>query len=376
MSGHRKIRNKSRAHRRMSTNPIHRKQRQLSLPGMLRGPENPWITKSLVVLRSGAKRGISISTLELCAGAGGQALGFEAAGCEHAGLLEIDKNACATLRLNRPKWNVIEADLKTFNATGYHGVDIVSGGLPCPPFSVAGKQLGERDERNLFPYLTNVVDQVRPKAVMIENVRGILDAVFDDYRRYVSVELKRLGYQCGWKLMNACDFGVPQLRPRVVFVAIRKEYAEFFSWPAESENVASTVGDTLFDLIAVNGWRGAKAWRARANEVAPTIVGGSLRHGGPDLGPTRSRAAWATLGVDGRGIANEPPSRDFVGSPRLTVRMVARLQGFPDDWTFHGGKTQSYRQVGNAFPPPVARAVAECLGAALRRAQKRSAVAV
>lgn len=92
--------------------------------------------------------------------------------------------------------------------------------------------------------------------------------------------------------------------------------------------------------------------------VAPTIVGGSLKHGGPDLGPTRARKAWASLGVDGLGIVDEAPSRDFVGMPRLTVRMVARLQGFPDDWIFSGKKTSAYRQVGNAFPPPVAEAVA------------------
>jgi DNA (cytosine-5)-methyltransferase 1 len=354
------------------------KRKQLTLPGILMGPENPWGTKTLVFGRSVLKKenSASLSTLELCAGAGGQALGFEAAGFDHAGLLEVEKNACATLRLNRPKWNVIEDDLKRFNATCYQGVDVVSGGLPCPPFSVAGKQLGEKDERNLFPYLINVVDQARPKAVMIENVRGILDAVFDDYRRYVSVKLKQLGFQCGWKLMNACDFGVPQLRPRVVFIALRKEYAEHFAWPEEQEQRAPTVGEILFDLIAANGWKGAKAWRLGADEIAPTIVGGSLKHGGPDLGPTRARAAWATLGVDGLGIANDAPLRSFCGMPRLTVRMVARLQGFPDDWKFHGGKTQAYRQVGNAFPPPFARSIANCLSACLTAAQKRAAVAI
>ena len=192
-----------------------------------------------------------------------------------------------------------------------------------------------------------------------ENVRGILDAVFEDYRSYVGKELTKLGYECGWKLMNASDFGVPQLRPRVVFVAVRKDLTEHFSWPQPSDVPPKTVGETLHDLMASNGWKGAKTWTKQANEIAPTIVGGSHKHGGPDVGPTRARKAWATLGVDGLGIANEVPSHDFVGMPRLTVRMVARIQGFPDDWQFAGGKTQSYRQVGNAFPPPFARAVAE-----------------
>ena len=118
------------------------------------------------------------TTLELCAGAGGQALGLEKAGIAHAGLIEIDKHACATLRRNRPGWNVIEGDLTQFtDASAFKGVDIVSGGLPCPPFSRAGGQLGEKDERNLFPAAINIIDQIRPKAVLIENVRGFLDAV-------------------------------------------------------------------------------------------------------------------------------------------------------------------------------------------------------
>jgi DNA (cytosine-5)-methyltransferase 1 len=113
--------------------------------------------------------------------------------------------------------------------------------------------------------------------------------------------------------------------------------------------------------MAARGWKGAKAWRDKADEIAPTIVGGSIKHGGPDLGPTRARAAWAQLGVNGGTIAEEAPEREFVGMPRLTVRMVARIQGFPDDWVFAGRKTNAYRQVGNAFPPPVAFSVASQL---------------
>jgi len=299
--------------------------------------------------------------LEVCAGGGGQALGFEQAGFDHSGLVEIDKHACATLRLNRPHWNVITKDLNEFAGSPYRGVDLISGGLPCPPFSVAGKQLGKQDERNLFPATIRLVDEIRPKAVMIENVRGILDAVFEDYRTYIKIELQKLGYQTAWKLMQASDFGVPQLRPRVVFVVLKTELTEHFAWPQPSAVPPRTVAVTLSDLMASNGWKGLKAWVRQANEIAPTIVGGSHKHGGPDLGPTRARRAWASLGVDGLGIVNEAPAAAFVGMPRLTVRMVARLQGFPDEWQFAGGKTQAYRQVGNAFPPPFARALAEQL---------------
>ena len=303
----------------------------------------------------------SLTTLEVCAGAGGQALGYDQAGFEHVGLVEIDKHACATLRLNRPHWNVLQRDLMEFDGFGFKGVDLITGGLPCPPFSVAGKQLGKNDERNLFPAAIRLVDEIRPRAVMIENVRGILDAAFADYRAFIEKEVSMLGYVPGWKLMNASDFGVPQLRPRAVFVAVRKNLSEYFSWPQPSLVAPKTVGQTLYDLMKANGWKGATEWRKLANQIAPTLVGGSHKHGGPDLGPTRSRKAWATLSVDGLGLANDAPDREFVGVPRLTVRMAARIQGFPDEWQFSGGKTQSYRQVGNAFPPPFARAVAEQL---------------
>jgi DNA (cytosine-5)-methyltransferase 1 len=304
----------------------------------------------------------TLTTLELCAGGGGQAIGLEQAGIDHAGLIEISSHACATLRQNRPTWNVIQQDLnKLTDAAAFKGVDIVSGGLPCPPFSIAGKQLGENDERNLFPAAINIIDQVRPRAVMLENVRGMLDAVFEDYRTYIGGQLKKLGYVTDWKLLNASDFGVPQLRPRVVFIAVRAEYADTFTWPEALPHPPDTVGEVLYDLMVANGWQGAREWKKRANEIAPTIVGGSTKHGGPDLGPTRARRAWAALGVDGLVIAEEPPARDFVGMPRLTVPMVARLQGFPDEWKFAGKKTHAYRQVGNAFPPPVALAVANSL---------------
>jgi DNA (cytosine-5)-methyltransferase 1 len=324
--------------------------------------ENPWATRpNKVIDGSGKRRMCGLTTLELCAGAGGQALGYEQAGIDHAGLVELDKSACATLRLNRPDLKVIEHDLNSFDGSSFVGVDIISGGLPCPPFSVAGKQLGTKDERNLFPAMIRLVDQIRPKAVMIENVRGILDAVFIDYRLYIRDQLKKLGYKTGWKLMNASEFGVPQLRPRVVFVGLREEYSEHFAWPGGNGERPPTVGERLHDLMAANGWKGADPWKEHADEIAPTIVGGSHKHGGPDLGPTRARKAWATLGVDGLGIVDEAPGPSFVGMPRLTVRMVARIQGFPDDWQFFGKKTAAYRQVGNAFPPPFAGAVAEKL---------------
>lgn len=309
----------------------------------------------------------SLTSLEMCAGAGGQARGLELAGFGHEGVVEIDANCCETLRLNRPEWTVHEEDLSAFDGRPYKGVDLLAGGLPCPPFSVAGKQLGKDDERNLFPAAIRLVDEIRPKAVMIENVRGFLDAVFEDYRGFIKNELKALGYEAHWRLLNASDYGVPQLRPRVVILAIEDQYKDGFEWPAPSPFDAPTVGDTLKELMAARGWRGAAAWAKGADEIAPTLVGGSKKHGGPDLGPTRAKKAWAALGVNGMSLADEAPDRDFVGMPRLTVPMTARIQGFDKDWKFYGRKTAAYRQVGNAFPPPVAQAVATSLRQAIER---------
>ncbi len=314
------------------------------------------ISPSLAGKRPVPRRG-SLASLEVCAGAGGQALGLEQAGFRHEAVIEIDPFACETLRMNRPDWNVIEADVRTVSGASYEGVDLLAGGVPCPPFSIAGKQLGRQDDRDLFPEMIRLAAECHPRAVMIENVRGLLDDRFTGYRTAVTARFERLGYKVSWRLLNASDFGVPQLRPRVVMVAIRSETAAPFSWPDPDEDRPPTVGEALFEHMASAGWKGARTWAKRANAIAPTLVGGSQLHGGPDLGPTRARKAWAELCVDGKTLAEEPPRPGFVGMPRLTVRMAAIIQGFPAEWTFHGRKTQAYRQVGNAFPPPVARAV-------------------
>lgn len=299
----------------------------------------------------------ALTSVEICAGAGGQALGLEAAGFSHSALVELEHAACETIRSNRNGWNVIEGDLRAFSGTPYKGVDLLAGGVPCPPFSKAGRQLGTNDERDLFPEAVRLVDEMRPRAVMLENVRGLLDPVFADYRRGIESQLEKLGYKGEWKLLNASDFGVPQLRPRVIFVALRSEFADGFEWPLPLKTKPLTVGRCLRDLMAERGWRIAHRWAEWANEIAPTLVGGSKKHGGPDLGPTRAKKAWASLCVDGMGIADQAPDPDFVGFPRLTAKMAARLQGFPDSWPISGRKTAAYRQVGNAFPPPVAEAV-------------------
>lgn len=307
----------------------------------------------------------SYTSLELCAGAGGQARGLEQAGFDHCGLVEIDQHAVATLRENRPSWNVLAEDLFTWQPPAeFRGVDLLAGGVPCPPFSHAGLQLGEADERNLFDRALEIIEDLQPRAVMIENVRGLMDPKFATYRQRIIERLERAGYVAEWRLFQASDFGVAQLRPRSVLVGLRPADGMAFRWPEAQEDAVLTVGEAIADLMGVAGWTGVDEWSRKANRIAPTLVGGSKKHGGADLGPTRARRAWAALGVEGKSLADAAPGPDFEGMPRLTVRMAARLQGFEDSWSFSGGKTAQYRQVGNAFPPPVARALGDAIRAA------------
>lgn len=377
------------------------------------------------------------TSIEICAGAGGQAVGLHRAGFQHLALIEYDHNAVSTLRKNAAKWpgwdqekisSLHPMDVKEFLKSGLPEklgikqgeLSLLAGGVPCPPFSLAGKQLGEDDERDLFPEMLNIVKSLRPKAVMIENVRGILEppGVFIDYRRKIVHRLGKLGYdvprvdpswsdtdqdramQKVWRRLDAKDFGVPQLRPRAILVAIRKDIAEDneFIWPKCISGETKSAYDTLLESMSarfapylqdgsISQRRAREAferWQDRAEKaksngtdgVAPTLVGGSRKHGGADLGPTRAKKAWKLLGVDGNGVANDPgscdPERDLFrpDGPMLTVSQAAAIQGFPEEWEFQGGKTARYRQVGNAFPPPVAAAVGRAIMATLYPARR------
>jgi DNA (cytosine-5)-methyltransferase 1 len=370
----------------------------------------------------------TLTSIEICAGAGGQAVGLHEAKFRHLALVEIDKHACETLRANiardKEEWGDCEVlvedvakEFKPFRLmAALDGrrslvpgeLDLLAGGVPCPPFSVAGKQLGQDDERDLFPRMLELVELLQPKAVMIENVRGILDAKFARYREdFIGKKLDEAGYEiCKWDLLEAREFGVPQLRPRAILVAIDRNVLERaklegvkFEWPTatvtEDVTVVEKLDETMqerlrllkeeFPHFAERAETAYQTWlekATKAKNVAPTLVGGSKKHGGADLGPSRAKAAWGALGVNGLGVANDPqrcnPERDFLRKtgPMLTVEQAAIIQGFPRKWKFEGGKTARYRQVGNAFPPPVAeavgRAIAEVLYAALREGSDRT----
>ena len=311
--------------------------------------------------------------VEICAGAGGQSLGLELAGFEHDLSIELDPNAATTLRHNRPHWKVAVGDVASpdvWDPADYVGIDLLAGGVPCPPFTIAGKQLGATDERDLFAWAIELCGTIRPRALLLENVRGLSLPRFAAYRQHVLDRLAEFGYAADWRLLHASDYGVPQLRPRFVLVAMRPEDFAHFAWPEPHEGDKPTVGETLLDLMAANGWRGAEAWAAKANDIAPTIVGGSKKHGGADLGPTRAKRAWRELGVDALGVADAAPGAEdpVTWLPKLTCEMVARIQGWNGPeyaWEFTGRKTSNYRQIGNAFPPPVARAIGEQIRCAL-----------
>lgn len=339
------------------------------------------------------------TSIEICAGAGGQAIGLEQAGFAHRALIEFDKHACATLRRNveLQKWGepdrlVLEKDLTQYGgpeliSDGYvepGELSLLAGGVPCPPFSFAGKQLGREDERDLFPKMLNMVKALRPRAVMIENVRGLLEPPekFSEYREWIESKLRGLGYTVvGWDVLEARDFGVPQLRPRAILVAMKKKEALRFPKIKRSDFPLRTVAEALQPSMlerfeAYGDLEHYHRWQKKALEndnVAPTLVGGSKKHGGADLGPSRAKKAWADFGVDANGVANDPeemvsPERDLLGEvgPKLTVQQAALIQGFPEDWEFVGRKTARYRQVGNAFPPPVAAVVGRAIFDALK----------
>ena len=329
-------------------------------------------------------RAADLTAVEICAGAGGQSLGLHLAGFRHTLAIELDDDAAATLKRNLARLASEErqpepvvavgdvADQSIWDPREHQGVSLLAGGVPCPPFSIAGKQLGSSDERDLFAWAVEAAGQMQPDAVLLENVRGLSMPRFAGYRQAVLDRLAELGYRADWRLIEAKDFGVPQLRPRFILVALKEEFAPYFAWPDPIPSV-QTVGAALYDLMAANGWPGAEAWAEHADRVAPTIVGGSKKHGGPDLGPTRAKREWRTLGVDGLGIADAAPGpdtpADFV--PKLTNEMVARIQGWSGpayEWDFgppKGRKTATYRQIGNAFPPPVARAIGLAIATAL-----------
>ena len=313
------------------------------------------------------------NVLELFAGAGGLAVGMEKAGIKCVALNEIDKWACKTLRANRPKWNVLEGDIKSFDFTKYNDhVDIVTGGFPCQAFSYAGKKLGLQDARGtLFYEFARAVQEVNPLICIGENVKGLLSHEKGKTIEGMISILDEIGYNVvPVKVLKAINYKVPQKRERVILVGVRKDINAKYEYPLPhykiynlkdalkkgelySCNVPRSEGSkypehkkAVLDLVPQKGY-----WRNLPLDIQKEYMGKSFYLGGGKTGIAR-RIGW------------DEPSLTLTCSPAqkqterchpeetrpFTVREYARIQTFPDDWEFIGSVSQQYKQIGNAVP--------------------------
>jgi DNA (cytosine-5)-methyltransferase 1 len=319
-----------------------------------------------------------LASVDVCSGAGGLALGLERAGFDPVLLLDNKSIACETLRRNRPSWNVLEMDLSDFAPTEHrqaYGVDLLSAGLPRVKSSATTKRVETGLELRLLKATVRLAHTIQPKALLIENVPELVaNPEFEEVRDYVQNELACLGYRFYWFVLNAADFGVPQDRKQGVLVALSDRLFDRFQPPAPTVTRHMTVGEALLPSMSARGWTGAEEWAAKADRVAPTLVGGSDNRGGADLGLTGTKRVWAQMGINGAALSDEVPAPDGTqesdtsGAPlkKLTVEQTATLQGFPPDWIIAGRKTARYRQIGHASPPPVGQALGRAIAETLR----------
>jgi DNA (cytosine-5)-methyltransferase 1 len=316
--------------------------------------------------------------LSLFSGGGGLDLGFERAGFGHVAAYELLEICGQSLRQNRPSWNVhsgeIEGDVARAAFTPFRGVDVVHGGPPCQPFSVAGRQGGANDPRNLWSEFVRCVLQARPRAFVAENVVGLFDRKFDSFVK--SNILGPLGAQYTvfkFKLA-AHEFGVPQARRRVFFVGFRaKRDAERFAQP---EATHGDCGSLFGPLLPLNTARRSLGLPDMALDVvAPTLRSGFTgpRNTTGVLNSKASLKVWDALRIWPNGVQ---PSRALAdayppenGHHRMSVADCALLQGFPVDWRFSGAVYQALGQIGNSVCPPVAYAVARQVAQALEGRQ-------
>lgn len=326
------------------------------------------------------------TSIELFAGAGGLALGMEKAGFQHVMLNEIDRDACATLRRNRPEWNVVEQDVRTLDFGMFRDkVDLVSGGFPCQAFSYAGKQGGFNDTRGtLFFELARAVKEIRPKVFMGENVKGLAAHQGGKTLDVIRNVIRELGYTLiEPRVMKAILYQVPQKRERLILIAVRNDIAErvCFKWPDPYYRIMTlrdaffrgTLYDTDVPASAGQAYPEKKRkvmqmvpqggyWRDLPEAVQREYMGGSFELTGGKTGMARR-------------LALDEPSLTLTCSPSqkqterchptetrpLTVREYARIQTFPDEWAFEGTMTSQYKQIGNAVPVNLAYALGRAL---------------
>jgi DNA (cytosine-5)-methyltransferase 1 len=316
--------------------------------------------------------------IELFAGAGGLALGLDHAGLNCDVLVEIDKNPVATLRHNKPSWNVIQDSIAHVDFNGM-SADVVAGGFPCQAFSYAGKRLGFEDTRGtLFFEYARAIKEVQPKLILGENVKGL--ERHDGGRTLDTMMhvLDELGYDVTYRVLRAQYLDVPQKRERLVILGIRKDISGSLLFPKEQDytvslrealvDIPESQGQTyttkkkmIMDLIPEGGY-----WRNLSDSLQRSYMGASYFLGGGKTGIAR-RLSWdepsLTLTCN---PAQKQTERCHPEETRpLTVREYARLQSFPDDWVFSGSISSQYKQIGNAVPVNLGYHIGRCLIAML-----------
>ncbi|MGD9474351.1 MAG: DNA (cytosine-5-)-methyltransferase [Eubacteriaceae bacterium] len=329
-------------------------------------------------------------SLELFAGAGGLALGLEKAGFEACGLVEIDKYAAATLRKNRPDWNVIEDDIVKVSEVGIKNylpdhceIDFISGGYPCQAFSYAGHKLGLDDVRGtMFFYFAKIISDLMPKVFLAENVKGLTTHDQGKTLKTMISIYEKMGYKVCHYVLKANNYGVAQKRERVVIIGIRNDLKLSYRLPKEYDykpvlrdalkNVPDSIGEKyppkkhdVLELVPPGGY-----WRDLPEDIAKDYMGKSYFSGGGRTGMAR-RIAWdepsLTLTCS---PAQKQTERCHPDETRpFTVREYARIQSFPDDWDFSGSMSQQYKQIGNAVPVEFAKAVGLSIIDVLNRAE-------
>ncbi len=326
------------------------------------------------------------TSIELFAGGGGLALGMEKAGFRHVLLNEFDKSACATLRRNRPGWNVVEGDIHGVSFKDYEGkVDFLSGGFPCQAFSYAGNKGGFEDARGtLFFELARAVKEVKPKVFMGENVKGLYTHDNGHTFEVIKSVISDLGYTLVEpRVLKAIQYQVPQKRERLILIAIRNDLADkvTFRYPSPFNRVV-TLRDAFFKGILydcdVPESIGQKYPQRKKEIMEQVPMGGNWKDLPDELQREYMKGSYF-LGGGKTGIARrlslDEPSLTLTCAPAmkqterchptetrpLTVREYARIQTFPDDWEFCGNMTAQYKQIGNAVPVNLAAAVGRSL---------------
>lgn len=312
-----------------------------------------------------SKKRTFYTAIDLFAGAGGTALGLENAGLNHVYLNEYDKNAAATLRQNRPAWNVDDRDVHEVDFTHLKGkVDVVEGGFPCQAFSYAGKKQGFDDTRGtLFHEFARAVKEIQPKIAIGENVKGLLNHDDGKTLQVMVTTLQELGYKVAYKVMRSQYLDVPQKRERLLIIAVKKNLKTPILFPKERDytvSIKEAIGDApsapgqeysekkkkMMKLVPPGGY-----WRDLPDELQREYMKASYFQGGGKTGMAR-RLAWdepsLTLTCN---PAQKQTERCHPEETRpLNVREYARIQTFPDEWEFAGSVSSAYKQIGNAVP--------------------------